>query len=62
MTKENAVFSSPASSKIQLAETVAFINQAKANGVEPSVLAGLVYQRLIAYHPLRKVMVEWRAY
>ncbi|CAM2918064.1 YopT-type cysteine protease domain-containing protein [Actinobacillus equuli subsp. equuli] len=51
LTKENAVFSSPASSKIQLAETVAFINQAKANGVEPSVLAGLVYQRLIAYHP-----------
>lgn len=51
LTKENAVFSSPASSKIQLAETVAFINQAKASGVEPSVLAGLVYQRLIAYHP-----------
>ncbi|WP_101775382.1 YopT-type cysteine protease domain-containing protein [Pasteurella oralis] len=51
LTKENAVFSSPEASKIQLSETVDFINQAKHQGVEPSVLAGLVYQRLIAYHP-----------
>ncbi|QIM64766.1 YopT-type cysteine protease domain-containing protein [Frederiksenia canicola] len=51
LTKENAVFSSPESSKIQLKATVDFINQARKNGVEPSVLAGLVYQRLIAYHP-----------
>ncbi|MCH4805131.1 Fic family protein, partial [Pasteurella multocida] len=34
-----------------MAETVDFINNAKTQGVEPSVLAGLVYQRLIAYHP-----------
>ncbi|WP_424409052.1 YopT-type cysteine protease domain-containing protein [Pasteurella sp. PK-2025] len=51
LTKENAVFSSPEASKIQLSETVDFINQARSQGVEPSVLAGLVYQRLIAYHP-----------
>ncbi|GJJ80245.1 hypothetical protein PcPA57_09650 [Pasteurella canis] len=51
LTKENAVFSSPEASKIQLSETVDFINQAKRQGVEPSVVAGLVYQRLIAYHP-----------
>ncbi|MGY4677950.1 Fic family protein, partial [Pasteurella sp. P03HT] len=51
LTKENAVFSSPEAAKIQLSETVDFINQAKRQGVEPSVLAGLVYQRLIAYHP-----------
>ncbi|WP_236566466.1 YopT-type cysteine protease domain-containing protein, partial [Pasteurella multocida] len=51
LTKENAVFSSPEASRIQLAETVDFINNAKTQGVEPSVLAGLVYQRLIAYHP-----------
>ncbi|MBM2608587.1 YopT-type cysteine protease domain-containing protein [Pasteurella multocida] len=51
LTKENAVFSSPEASRIQLAETVDFINKAKTQGIEPSVLAGLVYQRLIAYHP-----------
>ncbi len=51
LTKENAVFSSPQASKIQLNETVDFINQAIKQNVEPSVLAGLVYQRLIAYHP-----------
>ncbi|MGC6342649.1 YopT-type cysteine protease domain-containing protein [Bisgaard Taxon 45] len=51
LTKENAVFSSPEASRIQLAETVDFINKSKAQGIEPSVLAGLVYQRLIAYHP-----------
>ncbi|SNV55429.1 YopT-type cysteine protease domain-containing protein [Pasteurella dagmatis] len=51
LTKENAVFSSPEASKIQLSETVDFINKARSQGVEPSVLAGLVYQRLIAYHP-----------
>ena len=51
LTKENAVFSSPESSKIQLKETVDFINNARNSGVESSVLAGLVYQRLIAYHP-----------
>ncbi|MDO5055236.1 MAG: YopT-type cysteine protease domain-containing protein [Pasteurella oralis] len=51
LTKENAVFSSPEASKIQLSETVDFINRARKQGVEPSVLAGLVYQRLIAYHP-----------
>ncbi|QIM62537.1 hypothetical protein A1D29_04065 [Pasteurellaceae bacterium Orientalotternb1] len=51
LTKENAVFSSPEASKIQLKATVDFINQARKDGVEPSVLAGLVYQRLIAYHP-----------
>ncbi|OOR98108.1 hypothetical protein B0186_09785 [Canicola haemoglobinophilus] len=51
LTKENAVFSSPEAARLQLAETVDFINQAKAKGIEPSVLAGLVYQRLIAYHP-----------
>lgn len=51
LTKENAVFSSPQAAKIQLNETVDFINQARKQNVEPSVLAGLVYQRLIAYHP-----------
>ncbi|MFD1806853.1 YopT-type cysteine protease domain-containing protein [Pasteurella oralis] len=51
LTKENAVFSSPEASKIQLIETIDFINRARKQGVEPSVLAGLVYQRLIAYHP-----------
>ncbi|WGE90215.1 YopT-type cysteine protease domain-containing protein [Actinobacillus arthritidis] len=51
LTKENAVFSSPEAAKLQLAETVGFINRAKQDNIEPSVLAGLVYQRLIAYHP-----------
>lgn len=59
LTKENAVFSSPQASKIQLNETVDFINQAIKQNVEPSVLAGLVYQRLIAYHPFAKVTVVW---
>lgn len=51
LTKENAVFSSPEAAKIQLAETVDFINRAKNEGIEPSVVGALVYQRLIAYHP-----------
>ncbi|THA22510.1 YopT-type cysteine protease domain-containing protein [Histophilus somni] len=51
LTKENAVFSSPEAAKIQLAETVDFINRAKSEGIEPSVVGALVYQRLIAYHP-----------
>ncbi|OOF54863.1 Fic family protein, partial [Rodentibacter myodis] len=51
LTKEDAIFSSPQASKLQLAQTIDFINQAKAQGVEPSVLAALAYQRLIAYHP-----------
>ncbi|WP_208604949.1 Fic family protein, partial [Rodentibacter genomosp. 2] len=51
LTKEDAIFSGPQASKLQLAEMVNFINEAKARGVEPSVLAGMVYQRVIAYHP-----------
>ncbi|OOF65975.1 hemagglutinin repeat-containing protein [Rodentibacter sp. Ppn85] len=51
LTKEDAIFSGPQASKLQLAEMVDFINDAKARGVEPSVLSGMVYQRVIAYHP-----------
>ncbi|OOF85822.1 hypothetical protein BKG93_04180, partial [Rodentibacter ratti] len=51
LTKEDAIFSGPQASKLQLAEMVKFINEAKAMGVEPSVLSGMVYQRVIAYHP-----------
>ncbi|MDP8129693.1 YopT-type cysteine protease domain-containing protein [Pasteurella atlantica] len=51
LTKDEAIFSSVEASKLQLAQTVDFINNAKSKGVEPSVLASLVYQRLIDYHP-----------
>ncbi|MDC2825597.1 Fic family protein, partial [Rodentibacter pneumotropicus] len=51
LTKEDAIFSGPQASKLQLAQMVEFINDAKARGVEPSVLSGMVYQRVIAYHP-----------
>ncbi|MDP8051238.1 YopT-type cysteine protease domain-containing protein [Pasteurella atlantica] len=51
LTKGDAIFSSIEASQLQLAQTVDFINNAKNKGVEPSVLAALVYQRLIDYHP-----------
>ena len=51
LTKGKAVFSGPRASRIQLEQTIDFINNAKKQGVNPSVVAGLAYQRLIAYHP-----------